>query len=78
MTIQQRIAATECVRLMILLAESTTPHSRELALVVGTRLAAVVDGDVGRALSDDAIAPWVEIGRALEAKLGSEDGKAQS
>jgi len=65
------IAASECVNLMALLADSGSPHSKELALIVGMRLVAIADngkGDEGPSVEE--IAKWIELSREL---VGSED-----
>lgn len=68
LTKADRVAATECVHLMGLLAASGAPHSEQLAALIGLRLVALVDDGVGarRPMSDGELAPWVEIGRRLQ------------
>jgi hypothetical protein len=66
MTDAQRSAASECIRLMALLAESTTPGSKDLARIVARRLREIADRNApARALTDTQIAPWLEIARQL-------------
>ncbi len=67
MTPTQRTAASECVRIMALLTEAKTPHAKELALIVGTRLLAIVDNEPGSApaYGDEVLGPWIQIARSL-------------
>ena len=68
--ISDRIAASECVRLIALLVESTTPHSKELAIIVASRLVEI-SGDNGPAecaacaMSYEELEPWFELARKL-------------
>jgi hypothetical protein len=66
MTPEDCIAASECVRLMAALAEAKTPHSKELAVIVGMRLLAIWRNGVGDPLTPAQIEPWIEIARQLE------------
>jgi len=67
MTQPQRAAASECVRLTALLAESASPKSKPLALLVLARLRAVIDGGADvTPLTEGEIAPWLEMARKLE------------
>lgn len=71
MTLHQRYSAGECVRLMELLAEADTPHSKELATIVATRLVAIADDtEEPAAMPMSDIEPWLEIGRQLVAVDG--------
>jgi len=67
MTDLDRAAASECVRLMCLLAESDTPHSKELAVIVASRLLTIVDEGAGEPLTDEDMEPMIHIGRQLDA-----------
>jgi len=69
MTRDSRIAASECVRLMRLmaaLAEAKTPHSKDLALIVGLRLLSIKRDGAADPLSDEQIEPWLDIAEQLE------------
>jgi hypothetical protein len=73
--ISDRIAASECVRLIALLVESGTPHSKELAIIVASRLI-VIAGDDGpadcaaAAMSYEDLAPWFGLARRLVSERG--------
>lgn len=72
MTRQDRTAASECVRLMAVLAEAKTPHAKELATIVAARLLAVVDNHETDPLPEDIIDNWAVVAREL---LGSAPDK---
>jgi hypothetical protein len=62
---RDRVAASECVRLMGLLTDSDIPHAKSLATLVGARLATIADEGAGESITLEDIEPWVEIGRQL-------------
>ena len=62
---RDRIAASECVRLMGLLTDSDLPEAKSLATLVGARLATISDEGAGESLTLEDIEPWVEVGRQL-------------
>jgi hypothetical protein len=69
LSVTDLVAASECVRLMALLVDSASPHAKELAAIIGSRLVVIADDGHGEPLTGDEIAPWVEIGRALAADM---------
>ena len=70
LTYKDRVAATECVRLIALLAEATNPHAKGLATVVAKRLRSIVAGECGAIMTAAALAEWIELAEKL--KEGSE------
>ena len=62
---RDRVAASECVRLIGFLVECDIPSAKSLATVVGARLATIADEGAGESLTLEDIEPWVEIGRQL-------------
>lgn len=70
MTYRERMAATECVRLMALLAGSKTPHAKELAVCVSARLLAISQGNAGKVMTDKRLAEWIDLARQLVTAIG--------
>lgn len=66
-TARDRIAMTECVRLMAVLAESGAPAAQALAVIIGVRLVGIADKGVVAAdiWSAEDLAPWVGVARDL-------------
>ena len=62
---RDRIAATECVRLMGFLVDCDVPSAKSLATIVGARLATISDEGAGESIALEDIEPWVAIGRQL-------------
>ena len=55
LTHDQMIALGECAHLFVLLSESTTPHAKELAMIVAARMKAIVaEGAAARDVPDEA------------------------
>lgn len=57
-----RVAASECVRLIALLLEAETPHAKELGLIVIVRLKAILQDDArGEPLPMEELEPWLHV-----------------
>jgi hypothetical protein len=71
------IAAGECVRVIGILIDSPTPHSRALAAVVGVRLKALLTGDdaAPEPMSPDAVGHWLALAEVLDAYARPAGGK---
>lgn len=70
----RRIAATECINLMALLAESGLPNSIALAALALSRLVAIMDEGAGiQCLTDEEILPWLRTGRLIKPSTGDSD-----
>jgi hypothetical protein len=65
MTIHDRIAASECVRLIGLLVEAKTPNAKDLAVLVASRLVAIAEHGAGEPAEDCSLEEWVRLAREL-------------
>lgn len=66
MTHYQRIAAGECIRLIGLLTTSPIPQAKALAIIVATRLVAIVDSrDDPETFTVREIEEWIGMARAM-------------
>ena len=66
MTHYQRIAAGECIRLIGLLTTSAIPQAKALAIIVATRLVAIVDSrDDPETFTVREIEEWTGMARAM-------------
>ena len=66
MTIETRAAATECIRLIGLLIEAKTPHSKALAVIIANRLVCVVRNGPGDLIDEKELEDWLILARELQ------------
>ena len=73
LTSEQRAAASECIQLIVILVQSGTPQSKELATLIACRLVNLLYGTAQAALYDDeTIEMWGGLAAALAAYAENE------
>lgn len=66
MTLTERAAVTECVRLIELLLDAKTPAAKSLGAIILTRIAAISRHGLGEILSEADAELWCRTARANE------------